>query len=822
MSTFWQDIRYGARTLLKNPGFTVVAVLSLALGIGANTTIFTIVNAVFLTPLPFSRPAELVAVYTVDENAAGGFGGLLGVSNPNYRDYRDKNEVLAGLAAYTFPLGASLMTRTGPEQVFTELVTGNYFQVLGVTAREGRVLLPEEDGAPGANPVAVISYGLWQRRFGGDPSVVGTTVTLNGTAFTIVGVTAEGFKGINSLLSPDMWVPGAMHAQFLPAQFRDWYDERRALLFNVIGRLRPSVSLEQAEANLKTIGRALEQEYPTPNKGRNVTLRPIAEAMIFPGLRQPLVLGGAVLMTVVGLVLLIACTNVANLLLARASARRQEIAVRIALGAGRKRLVRQLLTESVLIAVLGGIIGLLIASVAKDAIWSLRPAFVAQNFVELTLDVRVLAFTVVVSLATGVLFGLVPSMQATRADVVSAIKEEARSTGPSRRRFALSNALVVAQVALSLVALVAAGLFVRSLQGAHQIDPGFETERLAVVTVVPGQAGYSQARAEEFYRLVQERAEGLPGVRSAAWSSSVPLFGAFQRTVIPEGQDQQGNGRGQQFSNAITVSPGYFAATGIPILRGRDFTAADREGTRPVAIVNETVARRLWPNEEVIGRRFRFYGDEAPREIIGVARNSKYGTLGEDPQNAIYIPLAQNYAEVMVLFVRTDGDPAPALGAVQQQIRSIDRQVPLTAPFTMPQVIDTSLWAAKLGALLLGLLGGLALVLASVGLYGVMAYSVSQRQHEIGLRMALGAGQPAVLGQVLRQGMTLVAVGLVLGLAASFGVSRLVSTLLYGVSATDPITFAGVSTLLVLVALAASFVPAFRASRVDPLVALRS
>jgi predicted permease len=819
MDVLWHDIRFAVRGMVKNPISTVIAVVSLALGIGANTTIFTLLNALFLAPLPVHQPSELMAVFTVDSNAGGGFGGLLGLSNPNFRDFRDQNQVFTGLAAYTFALPVSLAAAGEPQQAFAELVTGNYFDVLGVRAMAGRTFLADEDVTPDARPVAVASYGFCQRRLGGT-AIVGRTVHINGTVYTIVGVTPDGFKGVNSLFSPDLWIPSMMHGQVLPAQFRTWFDERRALLFNVVGRVNPGVTLRQAQDQLKTVARALEVEYPTPNKGRSIALRPIAEATIFPGLRGALLLGGAVLMTVVGLVLLIACSNVANLLLARAAARRQEIAMRVALGANRGRLVRQLLTESVILAIVSGILGFAVAAAARIAILAMRPPFLAQNFVELTVDGRVLLFTALVAVGTGVAFGLVPALQASKTDVVSALKEETRTAGPSRRRLALGNLLVVAQVALSLVALVAAGLFLRSLQQAHAIDPGFETRHLAVVTVNPGQAGYNRARSRQFYELIAQRAAAIPGIERVAWGSSVPLFGGFQRTVILEGQDPSLQAS-RNFATVLTVSPNYFATAGIRLLRGRDFTDADRETSLRVAIINETMATRLWPNQNPIGRHFRFYTDNAMREVIGVARTSKYLTLGEDPQMASYIPLEQEFSDFMVLFARTAGDPAPMLGTIQGEIRTFDGLVPVTNPLTIGQVIDTSLWAARMAAVLLGVLGGLALVLASIGLYGLMAYSVSQRRQEIGVRMALGAAQPVVLRAILRQAMTLVVTGLIAGLVVAVAISRAAATLLFGISATDPATFTFVSVVLIGVGLLASLVPAWRASRVDPVVALR-
>jgi predicted permease len=821
METLSQDVRFALRTMSKNPGSTAVAVLSLALGIGANTTIFTLINAILLAPLPVERPSELVAAYTTDQvSSVGGLGGLLPVSYPNFKDFRQQNQYLLDMAAYSMPTPVSLITTGEPQQGFAELVTGNYFSVLGVKPAMGRFFLPDEDTTPGGDAVVVVSYGSWQRRFGGNPSVVGRTVSLNGTTFTVIGVAPEGFNGVNSLFSPDMWAPSMMYGQVLPAQMRSWLDERRALFFFVTARLKPGATIGQAEANLKAIAAALEREYPAPNQGRSVALRPLAQATIFPGFRDAFVLGGAVLMTIVALVLLIACSNVANLLMARASARRQEIAVRVALGAGRARLAQQLLTESVLLAALGGALGLVFARAGRDGIWSLRPPFLAQNLVDLSFDARVLSFTVLVSLATALVFGLMPALQASRPDVVDALKEETRSGGTSRRRALLGRVLVVAQVALSVVALVAAGLFLRSLQRANDIDAGFDVDHVAVVGVNPGQAGYDGPRAEQFYRIVHDRAGSVAGVQSAAWASSAPLTGGFFKTVIKEGEDP-GSNAGRNLVMTIVSSPGYFQTIGIPLLRGRDFTDADRDGSVRVAIVNQTLADRLWPSQDPIGKRFRFYTDSFYRQVVGVVTTSKYMMLGEEPQSAAYVPLEQDAADAMVLVLKTRGQPGAVLGTAQHEIRAIDAHVPLTNPFTMREILRQSLWPARLAAILLGVLGALALVLASVGVYGVMAYAVAQRTREIGVRMALGANRSQVLAMVLRQAMSPVLIGIVVGVAGALTISRVVARLLFGVSTTDPATFGSVVAILLLVALVASWVPAWRASRLDPLLALR-
>jgi predicted permease len=816
-----QDIGFALRTMRRNPAFTAVAVISLALGIGANTTIFTLLNAVLLAPLPVARSSELVVAYTTDRvSTVGGLGGLLPMSYLNFKDLREENQYLTDMAAYSMPVPVSLVAAGEPQQGFAELVTGTYFAVLGVEPELGRFFLSHEDTTPGRNPVVVLSHGCWRRRFGGDRAVIGRTVSLNGAAFTVIGVTREGFNGVNSLFSPDAWVPSAMAGTVLPIQMRAWMNERRALLFFVAGRLRPGATVGQAEANLETLAAALEREYPEPNRGRSVALRRLAEATIFPGFRDTFVRGGAVLMTIVGLVLLIACANVANLLVARGAARRQEVAVRLALGASRARLAQQLVTESLLLAALGGALGLVIASAARDGIWSLRPPFLAQNLVNLTFDGRVFAFTALASVATGLVFGLIPARLALRADVIGPLKDESRGSGPSRGRAVIGRVLVTAQVALSVVALVAAGLFLRSLERANDIDPGFDVEHVAVVGVNPGQAGYDGARAAAFYRTVRDRVASGAGVDSAAWASAAPLSGGLLRTVIKEGEDP-GSTAGRNMVTTIVSGPAYFQTIGIPLLHGRDFTDADREGSVRVAIVNQTFADRVWPGGDPIGKRFRFYTDAFHHQVIGVAKTSKYMLLGEDPQPAAYVPLEQNPADTMVLILKTRGTPGAVLGAAQHDIRAIDARVPITNPFTLREVVRQSLWPARLAAILLGALGTLALALASVGVYGVVAYAVAQRTREIGVRMALGADRSRVLSMVLRQAMGPVGLGIAIGVAGALAVSRLAARLLYGLRATDPLTFAGVTALLLLVALVASWIPAWRASRLDPLRALR-
>jgi predicted permease len=823
MTTFLHDLKYGARLLAKTPGFTVIAALSLALGIGANTTIFTLVNAVLLNPLPVEDPGQLVSVWTSDErNNQGAAFGFLQTSPMNFRDLREKNAVFSGMTGHVgMPLNITGGTGN-PEQVFGEMVTGNYFSVLGARPQIGRGFLEDEDRTPGEKLVAVLGYGEWQKRYGGDPSIVGRVISLNGASFTVVGVMPKGFKGTNAIGAPALWVPYMTYPQTTNGFFRELAEpnNRRGLVFNITGRLKPGVSVQQAEANLKTIARQLEQEYPNENKGRNVTLVPLAQATINPGFRDNIVKAGGLLMTIVGLVLLIACANVANLLLARAAARQKEIAVRLSLGAGRGRLIRQLLTEGTLLALIGGAAGLLLAYWAQGLLWSFRPPFLTADSIDLHPDTRVLLFTLGVSIATGVLFGLAPAIQASRPDLVVELKEKTSAPTGSNRLFSLRNVLVSAQVALSLVALVGAGLFLRSLQHAQQISPGFDAEHLAVLSFDLGAQGYTEERGRQFQQRVLERAAAVPGVQSASVASTVPLFaGGFARTVFLEGQDASDRRAGKLVQISV-VGSHYLETLGIPLARGRTLSELDQPNTPMAVVINETMAKRFWPDQDAIGKRFKFFGQDFFNQVVGIAKDSKYNFIGEEAQPFIYQATTQVYQPQLSLFVKA-ARPQAVLGTVRGEVQQLDRNLPLTGVFTLNDIFDQALWAPRMAASLLAVFAGLSLVLSVIGIYGVMAYAVSQRTRELGIRMALGASRQDVLRLVVMQGLRLTVMGVAFGLIASFAVTRLVVSLLYDVSPTDVVTFTAVPVLLAAAAMVASYVPALRATRIDPMVALR-
>jgi putative ABC transport system permease protein len=817
--TLTQDIRYGIRVLMKSPGFVIAAVLSLALGIGANTTIFTMVNSVFLTPLPVDKPSELIYVFGTDSNnATNVLGAFLPISYPNFTDYRQQNDVFVDTGAYSYPLPASLAGGEKPTPVMGQLVSGNYFGLLGVHITVGRAFLPEEDQTPGANAVAVLNHKFWQRRFGGDSAIVGQTIRLNGHPFTVIGVAPAGFEGTIGVISPDFWAPVMSHP-FLVAGSLGVDKSRRLLFFNVFGRLKPSVTIGQARASLETIGKRLEQEYPVDNKGRSVGVLPLREATIPPTFRSIVMQGSVLLTVIVGLVLLIACANLANLMLARANARRREFTVRIALGSKRSRLIWQLLTESILVALPGGVLALIIAAGGRNLILSFLPAALNAN-INMSIDTTVLVFTFVISILSGVVFGLLPALRASKPDLVTELKERAGSSAPAGR-FNSRNILVFFQVALSVVALVSAGLFIRSLSNAQKVDLGFQKDNLIVAGYDLTSNGYDEGRGRQFHKLLVDRMKSVPGVASVTLAAAAPLTPAFQRSVFPEAQENVNSPSGVLvFTNSIV--PGYFETMRMPLLKGRDFDDSDREDGMRVAIINDTMAKKFWPNQDALGKRFKFYGDTEFRMVVGIARTSKYVFIGEDPQSMAYLPLDQMYSPTMALHVRVNGQPESLKGTVERELRALDRDVAVNNVMTGPELLDTSLFSQRMSATLLSIFGVIALVLAAVGIYGVMSYSVSQRGPEIGIRMALGADRQKVMRMVLQQGMKVVAVGLATGLVLGLGVSQLMSRLLYGVGTGDIATFGTTAAVLFLVALIANYLPARRATRVDPVTVMRS
>ena len=809
--------------LKKSPGFTIVAVLSLALGIGANAAIFTIINAVFLHPLPVAEPSRLAEMFTHDTltfNANVNFQ-LTGTSLPNYEDYRDQNNAFSGLATVTFPIPLNWGGQAEPQQLNASLVSGNFFDVLGIKPYRGRTFVPDGDKKIGGNPEVVLSYSLWARRFGSDDKFVGQTITLNGTPYTVVGVAPPGFKGIVSLGRPDLlWIPITMRDYVLTGQIKDWENNRRFRWLSIVGRLKPQVDLAQARAAMKTIAAGLEKEYPRDNKGRTVELFSLSESALGINQRKQFSLAGGVLMSVVGVVLFIACVNLANLLLAQAAKREKELSIRVAMGAGRFRLVRQLLTESTVLSLLGGLAGLLVAYWGRNLLWSFRPPFLQDGSIDLSFDARVLGFTLLISLLTGLFFGIIPAIKASGTDINEILKTGGRGGSLGLTHNRLRSLLVIWEISMALVALVGSGLFLRSMQNAQRFNPGFESQNLLQMNFDLGALRYDANHGQQFFRNAIERAKTVPGVMSVSVSSNGVFGGGLAGTIFREGEQTDPNNRGT-LVNFDDVTPGHFETMRIPLISGRDFTDFDRENTTRVAVINEAMAKAIWRGQNALGKRFAIVTEPNLLQVVGVVGTTIIGQIGEDPQPVAYFPMRQQYSPFGTLVVRTNSNPEPLIGAVRTQVQRIDKNLAFTNGQTVQQILGQGLWAARMGAALLGLFGALALILASIGIYGVLAYSVAQRTSEIGLRMALGAQPRQVLGLVLKQGMLLALVGATVGILVALPVARQATGLLYGVSATDPLTYMGITLLLMIVALLACYLPARRATRIDPLVALR-
>jgi len=816
LETLWQDLRYGVRMLLKNPGFTMIAVLTLALGIGANTAIFTLLDKVLIRPLPVEQPHQLV---TFVEDASGEPGDF---SYLRYAELRDRNEVLSGLVAY-WQCPFSLSDGGQSERVIGQIVSGNYFDVLGVRPAVGRFFLPEEDRTPDTHPVVVISHGLWRRRFGADPAAPGKTVSLNGHRYTVIGVTPSEFTGTTRGTASDVYVPIMMQGKWVMGR-GNFLENRNMAWLQLLGRLKPNVSRQQAQASLSLMA----DEPGNTSPGGKGSAKSFAVALLMDGSRghmnrvRDLSLPLKLLMGVVGFVLLIGCANVANLLLARASARRKEIAVRLAIGAGRWRIVRQLLTESAILSALGGGAGLLVAHWLTGLLIGFQqqtdfvPRAFDGNFADL--DGRAMGFTLGLSLLTGIVFGLAPALQASKADFLEALKEDTPGLGRLARRFSLRNLLVVTQVALSLVVLIGASLCVKSLRSLQEIDPGFEPAKVVTASFDLSQNGYDEARGRQFIARLSERVEALPGVEAVSFTNFV-AFGGLTPTGpwTPEGyQPQPGKRLAFDYN---TISSNYFRTLGIPIVSGREFTERDTGDAPCVAIINESLARRYWPGQEAVGKRIK---REQFAEVVGVVRDSYEKGLTAAPRPTIYFPMRNYISDLdLTLQVRTAMDAQTMLAAVRREVQTLDPMLPVYNLGTLAQQKDGSLYTERLAATLLTLFGLLALSLAAVGIYGVLSYAVTERTRELGVRLALGARPRDLLRLVVGQGLRLTFIGLVIGVCASFALTRLIAKLLFGVSATDPLTFVMIPLLLTGVALLACWIPARRATRVDPLAALK-
>ncbi|HEX7334945.1 MAG TPA: ABC transporter permease [Pyrinomonadaceae bacterium] len=818
MENFLKDIRYGVRMLSKNPGVSLVAIITLALGIGANTAIFSGVNAFLMRPLNVPNAGELVRPMEMseDRNLSDEF------SYPDFLDYRNQATSFTGLAAEDM-LQAAIDAENQNDVIWGQVVSANYFDVLQVTPVMGRAFLPDEDKTIGANAVVVLSHSFWQRRLGSDPNIVGKTVQLNNRAYQVIGIAPEAFVGTKWALALDFWVPMSMADELRRSP--GLLKERGSHWMAVIGRLKPGVSLEQSSAEMLAIATRLNQAYPD-DRANNTQAKVMGEIDgRFEDMGSIFKSAGAIAMAIVGLILLIACANVANLMLARAAARRKEIGIRLALGASRARLVRQLLTESVLLSLLGGGLGLLLALWVTDLMQGFVPVLeykIVDNF--FALDSRALIFTLIVSLSTGLVFGLAPAWHSSNPDVVPVLKGNAEKAQRGKlRAFSLRNVLVVAQVALSLVVLVCGGLFIKSFRKAQTMDPGFDNRNGLFVFLSPTLIGYEEEQSRNFYKQVVERVSSVPGVEAVSLARTLPLGDSSNSNgpILKEGETLARGSAGRTIMTNV-VGPNYFKTMQIPILEGREFDDRDGAKTQRVVVVNQKMAQMLWPGESAVGKRI-FIGAESrdALEVVGVCQTGKYRALAEDPRPFFYYASGQRRPATMALVVRANVDPRSIVGAVRSQIQGLDRRVPIFGVKTMEQHKTYALWAPNMAASFSLAFGVVAILLSAVGLYSVMAYVVSQRTREVGIRMALGANRSDVMKMITRQGMRLAAVGVGIGLVLSLALAQVLSSLLIGVSGYDVSTFLLVPTLLAVVALLACYLPARRATKVDPLVALR-
>jgi macrolide transport system ATP-binding/permease protein len=824
MENLLRDLQFGLRLLWRRPAFTVVAVLSLGLGIGINTAMFSVVNAVLLAPVPIHEPDRLVEIYTSPSTEMP----YLTTSWADFQDIRGSADTLSGLAAHGLVKGLFRRGSDRAEIVMGEVVTDNYFDLLGVPPARGRGFLPEENRTELTHPVVVLSHGFWQRRLAGDPAVLGRTIELSGVAYTVVGVAPEGFAGAIPGLAAEFWAPvmmveklsfqGIQSQTTSPGNTR--IEQRGTRWLFVKGRLAPGRTVEEARAQVAAVVTRLSHEYPDADKDLRATVLPARAVRFHPMIDEYLTPAAWVLMAAVALVLLVACANVANMLLARASTRQREIALRLAIGAGRAQLVRQLLTESLVLAALGCAVGLALAYAADQGLAAAPLNLPIDLAFRFALDWRVLSFAAAASLVTTVVFGLVPALRASRPNLVPALRGEAGATAGTRGLH-LRDLLVVGQLALSLVLLVSGALMLRGLSRAHQIRPGYEPDRLAVLAFNLKLNGYSEEQAATFQRRVVERLRGVPGVEHVALVSRAPLSPDVNMEGIRIAGHHDPKDPPTQI-DATYVEPDYFAVLGVPLLEGRPFTDADDLKSPKVVVINQAMARKYWPGRSPIGERIYTDGfDQPSHEIVGVVPDYKVRTLGEEPRPYLHFAWRQQQSRATTILARAAGPARPAVGRLRDAVLAMEPALVFSDEGTGEDLLRVTLAPTRAGATLLGAFGGLALLLAAVGLYGVVAYSVAQRTREVGIRMALGAEMNDVLGLVLGRGMRLAAAGIGIGVLAAAAVSRVLSSMLYGVSAIDPLAFGGACAVLLCVALAANLVPARRAARVDPMVALR-
>ncbi len=806
----WNDLAFGARTQLKSPGVTAVAVLTVAFGIGANSFVFSWVNSLLLRPLPVEEPERLVRIYS--EYASG--PQYFTVSYPDYVDIREAQTVFSAVLVDR-PVPVSLRAGGRNERVWGYLVSANYFSMLGVEPALGRFFNAEEGRTPGAHPVAMLSYGLWQRWFGGSRSVLGETLILNGRHFVVIGIAPENFHGVNLGLLPDLWLPVMMEGQLVPGG--DTLDKRGNRGYFVMGRLQPGVTVEKARRALELLARQLQDSYPNTNEGIRFVALPEAEGRIHPMVRGGFLGFSGVLVVVAILVLLLACANVAGILLIRAEARRKEIGLRMAVGGSRGRVVRQLLTEGAFLSLLAGGLGLALTWVAITVLLSIELPTDVPIFIDLRLDRPLLGFCFVVALLTGILFGLAPALQASRADLVRVLKDSGST--PGLRRSRLRNTLVFVQIAVSTTLLIGAGLFLRSLQKAHEIDLGFNPQGVVMASLDLSLQGYEVAEGKRFWLRLIDRLSSLSGTQSVSLASTVPFELNITRISIAPLGYQPPRDSGLPSIDFAVVDRDYFETLGIPILDGRDLGDEDDDGSPLVAIVNDVLARQFWHDGRAVGKRL-VNREEVAFEVVGVVRGGKYLTLGEEPKPYLYLPFRQSSRLAMTVLVRGSGDPSALLREVRQEIHAMDESLPQYNVKTMREHLTVALAPTTLGATLLGIISIIALTLASVGLYGTMAYAVARRTYEIGIRRALGAQNRDVIWLVVRQAMVLVFIGLASGILLSLGATWVLRSLLYGVQPADPVAVGLASLVLLVVSSIACYIPARQATEIEAVSAL--
>ncbi|MEP6922541.1 MAG: ABC transporter permease [bacterium] len=812
MENLWQDIRYGMRMLVKAPSISIVATMALALGIGANTAIFSVVNAVLLRPLPFANSDQLMMVWEIDSVRGQKRGSA---SYPNFEDWRSQNHVFDHLSA--FHTTDFIMTGRGEStRLQGAVISADTFSMLGATPILGRAFLPAEDEPGDTGRVAVLSQELFRSRFNSDANVINQPMTLDGKTFTIVGVMPHAFQFPIQNEPVELWTTAAVDRE----GDEPLTVQRGAHYLRVMGRLKPGVTKEQAGAEMSAIASRLEQQYPDKNLHKSTAVEPALEALV--GDIRPALL---ILLGAVACVLLIACANVANLLLARAMTRHKEIAIRSALGASRLRVIRQLLTESVLLSLAGGGLGLVLAVWWSDLLISLGKQDIPRAL-QVGMDWRVLAFTLFVSLATGIVFGLVPALQTSKTDLTESLKEGGRGSGEGARRNRVRGILVVSEVAIAVVLLVGAGLLIQSLWRLRQVSPGFKPDNVLTFNVAVPEIRYNSEKQVQFFRDLKARVETLPGVQSAAFVTPLPLSGdRFSLSFEVEGRPVAAGD--QPSADFFLVDPGYFRGLGIPQIKGRDFTDRDQHKAPAVIIVSETFAKQYFPGEDALGKHIKpgisTYDDDKSemREIVGIVGDVKNRSLSSEPRPAFYVPHAQVPFSQMTAVVKTSTDPHSLSTAITREANSLDKELPVFGAKTLDEYLAASVAAPRFNTTLLTIFAAVALILTIVGLYGVMSYSVAQRTNEIGIRMALGAQTRDVLSLIVKQGFKLVLLGLAIGLVGAFALMRVIASLLFGVTTKDPTTFAAVTILLGGVALLACYLPARRASRVDPIVALR-